>query len=133
MTYSLEICSYTQHIYGIFLGLLLFLSGFVLRWISVVNLKEQFTVRVAISDNHKLITNGIFKYLRHPSYAGMILYYLGLGLLMHNFLSLIILLVFSLVPIVIRINHEETVLTGHFGNEYIEYKSSSWKLIPYLY
>jgi protein-S-isoprenylcysteine O-methyltransferase Ste14 len=50
-------------------GLILILSGLVLRWVAILTLKQQFTVDVAITTDHSLVREGIYCFIRHPAYA----------------------------------------------------------------
>lgn len=127
------VLSYRQHWFFTTLGIILFVFGLIVRWVAIQKLSGLFTVKISIMEDHKLITSGIYKYIRHPSYTGMIMYYIGLGLLMHNFISIGILIVLPLSAILIRIHYEEKTLETHFKNQYTEYKKKSWKLIPLLF
>lgn len=114
-------------------GFFLVLFGLLLRWFSVNYLGRYFTVNVTILNNHDLITTGIYKYIRHPSYTGLILYYVGLGLLMSNFICLFILSVSALIVVLARIKVEEQVLNNHFGKKYKDYQKRSFKLMPFVF
>ncbi len=72
-------------------GLLLICLGLALRWISILQLKKYFTVTVTISEDHQLIREGLYKYIRHPSYTGSLLSFFGLGIAFNNWLSLLII------------------------------------------
>lgn len=113
-------------------GLLFFIIGFILmNWAEIV-LDKQFSVEVTIQNNHKLISHGPFRHLRHPRYLGIILFNFGIALL---FLSIIALVLAFLLTLVLlwRINDEEKLLHEHFGSEWISYKEKTWCLIPYIY
>jgi protein-S-isoprenylcysteine O-methyltransferase Ste14 len=115
------------------LGITLMLCGIVLRWIAIFTLKRQFTVDVAITQGHRLVTKGVYRCLRHPSYAGSLLSFLGLGLVFANIISIIVIFVPICAALIYRIRVEERVLAGNFGAEYLEYCASTKRLIPYLY
>lgn len=115
------------------LGALFLVMGIFLRWYAVLRLKHLFTVQLAIQKNHQLIRTGLFKYIRHPSYLGMISYFIGLGFLMHNYWSFAVLLALPLAAIFIRIRAEEALLLSFFKEEYREYQQQSARLIPFLY
>lgn len=115
------------------MAIFLFAFGMVLRWTAILSLKERFTVKVTILKNHSLQTNGVYKWIRHPSYSGLLVYYVGLGLAMHNVLSLILLIV-SVVPVLTyRIKIEEKFLSEHFGEAYQNYMARTYRLVPGLY
>jgi protein-S-isoprenylcysteine O-methyltransferase Ste14 len=131
--YFLEIGTIEYSEFIINLGYTLVVLGLLLRWYSIWRLGNAFTVHVKIVDNHQLNTLGIYKYIRHPSYTGLILYYLGLALAMENLVSLALLIIAPLFAILYRISQEETVLIDYFEADYLTYKKRSWKLFPFIF
>lgn len=63
-----------------YIGLIMLISGILLREWSIWVLGKYFTVRVQVSDNAKLVTEGPYKYLRHPAYTGGFLTFTGIPL-----------------------------------------------------
>ena len=114
-------------------GSILVITGLIIRWTAISQLGKYFTVKIGIQQDQALVTTGLYKIIRHPSYTGMLIYYIGLGMLMENLVSLLILFGFSLIAILYRIKFEEKVLKQHFGNEFQNYKSSTYKLIPFVF
>ncbi|HCT30206.1 MAG TPA: hypothetical protein DIW31_05625, partial [Bacteroidales bacterium] len=57
-----------------FIGLVLVFIGFSLMNWSIMVLGKQFSINVTIQENHKLITNGPYKLIRHPRYLGIMLF-----------------------------------------------------------
>lgn len=114
-------------------GIVMILAGIILRWIAILTLKSQFTVDVAITSGHRLITHGIYRQVRHPAYAGSLLSFLGLGLAFANSLSVIVIMGCVLPAFLHRMKIEERVLAKKFGEEYQHYSSSTRRLIPFLY
>ncbi|HKC35820.1 MAG TPA: isoprenylcysteine carboxylmethyltransferase family protein, partial [Chitinophagaceae bacterium] len=80
-----------------------------------------------------LKTDGIYKKIRHPSYTGFLMYYIGLGLIMQNWICLLLLTLVPFLVVLIRIKHEELVLNRHFGDQYKSYTQNTWKLFPYVF
>lgn len=115
------------------IGFTLFIVGLILRWVAILSLKKAFTVKVTILKDHKLKSDGVYLWMRHPSYTGMYIYALGLGIALHSFLSIAILLWGVWYTTHNRIPVEEAVLEGHFGQEYRDYKAKTWKLFPLIY
>lgn len=111
----------------------LFTAGLSLRWIAILSLKRAFTVKVTILKDHQLKSDGVYTWVRHPSYTGMYIYALGLGLALHSVLSIGILLWGVWFTTHKRIPVEEAVLEGHFGEAYRAYKAKTWKLFPLIY
>ena len=111
----------------------LFVAGLSLRWIAILSLKKAFTVKVTILKGHQLKSDGVYTWVRHPSYTGMYIYALGLGLALHSVLSIAILLWGVWFTTHKRIPVEEAVLEGHFSEAYRAYKAKTWKLFPLIY
>ena len=65
-------------------GVVLFVAGLVLRWWAIITLGRFFTVDVTIEKDHELVERGPFRVVRHPSYTGVLLAFLGLGLSLRN-------------------------------------------------
>lgn len=115
------------------LGIILLLVGIGIRWTSIFTLNRYFTVNVAILEGHKLIRTGLYKYVRHPAYAGALLAFLGLGLAFSNWLSIIAGVVPSMAAILYRIRIEEEALKEILGSEYLEYARDTKRFIPGIY
>jgi protein-S-isoprenylcysteine O-methyltransferase Ste14 len=95
--------------------------------------KWGFTVDVSIIEDHLLITNGLYRYLRHPSYTGLLITLLGAGLAMQNSWSLALLTIPFLIAITYRIKLEESLLLDEFGPAYEAYMKTTKRLIPLVF
>lgn len=131
--YNSTVTSYHQNTYLVVLGILFVIIGLYFRWEAIRKLSGMFTVKISIVENHELLSTGVFKYVRHPSYLGMVFYFSGLGFLMHNYLCFLVLVGLPLSAILIRIFHEEKALQNHFKDAYLAYQKKSWKLIPFIF
>ena len=116
-----------------FFAVLLFIAGIVLRWGAIFSLKKAFTVKVSILKDHELKKDGLYKWIRHPSYTGMYIYGLGYALSFHSILCIVLIISAVCISTHLRIKVEEKVLESHFGESYLEYKRKSWKLFPGIY
>ena len=94
--------------------------------------QQAFTLNVQISKEQQLITNGMYKFVRHPAYTGSILSLLGVSIALKNIPAIVIVAICSFVCYQIRINVEEAVLQKYF-KEYKLYKEKTYKLFPYIY
>jgi protein-S-isoprenylcysteine O-methyltransferase Ste14 len=115
------------------MGICLLMLGLWIRLTAINQLKRYFTINVAIRDDHRLIRDGLYRYIRHPAYAGGILSFIGCGLCYGNILSFLIIAVPYVLLILNRIKLEEVVLAGKFGSDYIEMQKKTKKLIPFIY
>lgn len=114
-------------------GLAIIFIGIILRLLAVASLGKFFTVDVTIRQNHKLKKDGIYKYLRHPSYFASLISFIGFGISLNNWVALLLITFAILTAFIIRIKVEEKVLIEQFGSEYIEYKKATSRLIPFIY
>jgi protein-S-isoprenylcysteine O-methyltransferase len=114
-------------------GLVVFAAGTGLRWYSIWILGRFFTVNVAIASDHRLIEAGPYRRLRHPSYTGAMLAFLGLGLCMGNFISLAVLVIPVFLAFRRRMEIEEGALLERFGGEYRAYLQRTNRLLPFIY
>jgi len=117
----------------LYIGSVLIFAGMVLRFTAIRSLGKFFTVDLSIQDDHQLVQTGLYKYIRHPSYSGSILSFMGYSLSLNNWLSLIIIMLPTLVTFINRINIEEKLLHKQFGSEYEEYTKRTKRLIPLIY
>src|SRR5262245_28995067 len=114
------------------MGVALYAIGGALRIWPVFVLGHRFSGLVAIQSGHQLVTTGVYRVIRHPSYLGLIINAMGWALAFRSGVGL--LLVGSLlVPILARIGAEEALLHAQFGGEYDAYRRRTWRMIPGLY
>jgi protein-S-isoprenylcysteine O-methyltransferase Ste14 len=113
-----------------YLGFILIFAGILIREWSIWVLGKYFTVRVQVSDKAKLVTQGPYKYIRHPSYTGGFLTFVGIPLAIGIWTGALIAIIVSMIAYQYRIDIEEEALQEAFGSEYEEYKKRTWKLFP---
>lgn len=115
------------------IGLALLMAGIIIRFSAIRTLGKYFTGTVLIHDDHQLVRSGLYKHIRHPAYTGALLAHLGLGLSFANWFSL----GFSSLPFLIaaayRMHVEDQALHAAFGQQYLQYSSTTKRLIPKLY
>jgi protein-S-isoprenylcysteine O-methyltransferase len=75
-----------------FVGVVLFVTGLLLRWWAIITLGRFFTVDVTIEKDHELVERGPFRMLRHPSYTGVLLAFVGFALSLRNWAVLFVVL-----------------------------------------
>jgi protein-S-isoprenylcysteine O-methyltransferase Ste14 len=112
------------------LGLLAMAAGLGLRVFSIVWLGSMFTRFVQIVPGHTLVTNGPYRFVRHPTYSGLLLFFLGMGLALGDWLSVMALVLIPAAGIAYRIKVEERALLAAFGEEYRVYMTKVNGLIP---
>jgi protein-S-isoprenylcysteine O-methyltransferase len=114
-------------------ALAIFAAGIIIRMYAILYLGKFFTTNVAIASDHKLVDTGPFRYVRHPSYTGVLLLFLSFGLSFGNIASLLIMVVPIYAAFLWRIHVEEQALLGAFGEQYKEYMKKTKRLVPWIY
>jgi len=113
-------------------GVLLYAVGGVLRIAPVFALGERFSGLAAIQRNHELVTDGLYRRIRNPSYLGLLISTLGWALAFRSIIG-ILLTALLVVPLAARMQAEETLLGERFGDAYAAYRARSWRLVPWIY
>ena len=113
-------------------GVVIYTLGGVLRIWPVYVLGRRFSGLVAIQPGHELVTTGIYRLVRNPSYVGLLMTVLGWVLAFRSGAGLV-LFALTVIPVIGRIRAEETMLRSEFGAAWDAYTAKTWRLIPYLY
>ncbi len=114
-------------------GLALMWLGIALRQWAVWTLGRFFTVVVRITDEQTVIDRGPYRWVRHPSYTGLLLTLVGLGAALGNWLSVLALAVLPTIGLMVRIRVEERALLESLGEPYRAYAEHRRRLIPGLW
>jgi protein-S-isoprenylcysteine O-methyltransferase Ste14 len=119
------------------LGIALFSVGGYLRFISRRQLmKAGLTMlgssRLVTVKGQRLVTDGLYRHIRHPLYLGEININLGFTLILTSVYGFAFVLLGS-VFLLFRIPREEKMMLEEFGDEYREYMKHTWRLIPHVY
>jgi protein-S-isoprenylcysteine O-methyltransferase Ste14 len=115
------------------LGVALMFVGAALRWWSIAHLGQFFTVYLRTTDDQKVIDDGPYRLIRHPSYSGGLLFVFGWGLCFGNALSVVVLVTPAVVFLNRRIRNEESLLVDKLGDTYRHYMLRTKRLIPSVY
>ncbi|MFA8341392.1 MAG: isoprenylcysteine carboxylmethyltransferase family protein [Rhodothermaceae bacterium] len=113
-------------------GLLMFV---IFSWGQIQSFKtlgKNYTQDVAIIKNHKLVTTGIYKNIRHPQYLCQIFADLGIGLALMSYIIVPVVVLIEIPLIIMRASFEEKLLLKHFDEDYSEYKKKSGFIIPFI-
>jgi protein-S-isoprenylcysteine O-methyltransferase Ste14 len=115
------------------LGVVLFVLGLALRWYAIMQLGRFFTVNVAIATDHQLVDTGPYRFVRHPSYTGALVAFLGFALTLGNWAALLVMIVPICWAFIYRINIEERALVSALGERYVAYTRRTKRLVPFVY
>ncbi len=111
-------------------ALALLVVGLAVRWVAILTLGKLFTVDVAIHAGHAVVRSGPYRYMRHPSYTGLLIAFAGIGVYFGNGLSVVAILVPAVVGIMNRVVKEERALGESLGAAYVEYCARTKRFIP---
>jgi protein-S-isoprenylcysteine O-methyltransferase Ste14 len=133
MTGSLSVLALPQgHLFAL-AGVFLFVTGVALRWWAIITLGRFFTVDVVVEKDHEVVERGPFRLVRHPSYAGVLLAFVGFALTLRNWLALFIILLPIFGVFLHRMKVEEQALSQALGARYTDYMKRTKRLVPGVY
>ncbi|MDR6121121.1 protein-S-isoprenylcysteine O-methyltransferase Ste14 [Bacillus sp. SLBN-46] len=115
------------------LGSILIIIGVVIRLWAVVTLGRHFSLVVSVESEQKIIQSGPYRAVRHPSYTGALLVFIGIGLAFNTWVGSVIMLAFFIVVFGYRMSIEEKALKAGFPEEYPRYIQKTSKLIPFVW
>lgn len=118
--------------FAFYVGISLMLLGILIRQYAIAVLGRYFSLAVRITEDHKLVDRGPYRYVRHPSYTGALLTFVGLGLSVQSWAAVLVLLLMFAVAYGYRMSVEEETLRSELGQDYVSYMQRTKRLIPYL-
>jgi protein-S-isoprenylcysteine O-methyltransferase len=107
-------------------------GGLAVRWTAILTLGRLFTVDVAVHRDHSVVQTGLYRRIRHPSYTGLLVAFLGVGVFFGNWLSLLVLLIPVTLAVINRVATEERALLEALGPEYASYCARTSRFFPGL-
>ncbi len=114
-------------------GVALVLAGVGLRAWAIVTLGRHFRRQVTIEEGQTLVRRGPYRLLRHPSYAGLLLAFAGLGLALGSWVSAAVAALTLFLGLLPRIRVEERALARAFGPDYEDYASHTDRVLPHVW
>lgn len=114
-------------------ALAVLVAGLAIRWTAILTLGKSFSANVAIRESQKVHRTGLYRFVRHPSYSGLVLIFLAVGLHARNWISLALAVVPTTLALFYRIHVEEIALREAFGDEYAAYSRETKRLVPGIF
>lgn len=114
-------------------GIVMIWAGMAFRLWAVLTLGAFFRTSVVVQEEHRLVTAGPYRWLRHPAYTGVIVTVTGIGLALGNWASLLAMAVLPTLAIAFRMRVEERALGEQFGQAYDAFREDRWAVIPCLW
>ena len=115
------------------LGIVLIAAGVALRIWTRRAIKGLYSGVVQVRQDHRLVQEGPYRFIRHPGYAGFFLMALGISVAYSSLIGLLAILILFLPGLAYRMKVEEILLIGHFGGEYLNYRGKTKKVIPWIW
>jgi protein-S-isoprenylcysteine O-methyltransferase Ste14 len=112
------------------IGVVLFAAAAYLLWLTHRAMGRNWTPTLGMREDHKLVKEGIFRYLRHPMYASHLLWAIAQPLILANWLVGFPFLLTQAAQYWLRIEAEEKMMLDHFGDEYREYMETTGGFFP---
>src|SRR5207249_8826 len=113
-------------------GIFLMLLGVVVRQWAIAVLGRFFSLNVQVVEDHRVVEKGPYRLIRHPSYTGLLITFIGISLAVQSFGALLVLLAVFTVSFGYRIGVEEKTLLSELGEDYANYMKRTKRIIPYL-
>ena len=113
-------------------GLACVAVGTGIRVVGMIQLGALFSGFVVVQKEHQLVTNGCYRWVRHPIYTGSLLAFAG-GFLVFRSKVVLLALPLYLLGTLWRVADEERLLAEAFGDEYKQYRARTWCLVPFIY
>jgi protein-S-isoprenylcysteine O-methyltransferase Ste14 len=114
-------------------GSLLIIVGLCIRLWAVTVLGKHLSLVVSVDTKQKIIQSGPYRVIRHPSYTGAFLTFIGIGLAFNTWVGSLIMLVFFIIVFGYRISIEEKALMEMSPDEYQNYIQKTLRLIPFVW
>lgn len=131
---GLTILTFQRNIYVEILGLMTVAVGISISVAARISLDVNWThaVDYQIKKNHELITHGIYKFIRHPIYAGLIFAYTGFEIILQSYSFVLIFIILTIIAY-LQGKREEKILLKHFGEKYKNYMKKTKMFFPYIF
>ena len=112
------------------LGVICFVIGLWLFYRSHADLGRNWSITLEVREGHRLITQGVYRRIRHPMYSALVLYAVAHALVIPNWVAGPSNLVAFAVLFALRVRAEERMMLEQFGDEYSAYIARTKRLVP---
>src|ERR1700685_3056857 len=111
-------------------GVICLVIGLWLFYRSHADLGTNWSITLEVREKHRLITQGVYRWVRHPMYSALTLYSVGQALVIPNWVAGLTNLIVFAILLALRVGAEERMMAQQFGNEYAAYTERTKRLIP---
>ena len=113
-------------------GVLMVFLGSVVRRYCWRTLGEYFTGDVKARADQPVIRSGPYRFVRHPSYTAAMMMFIGIGLALGSWVSLVLVTIATIAAYCYRVAVEERALLDAIGEPYRSYMKERKRFIPYV-
>jgi protein-S-isoprenylcysteine O-methyltransferase Ste14 len=114
----------------LFAGTLCLVLGLWLFARSHADLGANWSITLEVRENHRLVTQGLYRHVRHPMYLALLVYSLGQALVLPNWIAGPSYCVAMAVLFALRLGPEERLMLEEFGKDYAAYMERTKRLVP---
>jgi protein-S-isoprenylcysteine O-methyltransferase len=114
-------------------GLAVMGIGILVRSAAIAQLGRLHSPNVAVQDDHRVVDTGLYRHVRHPSYLGAIIAFLGCSVALGNWLGVCVVMGLTVPAYLVRIHEEEAALAQALGEPYRAYQARTHRLVPGVY
>ena len=132
-TQNFAFADYPAHPSALIVGAMLYVYGLWLLHRTNGDLGKQWSPSLELKESHRLVTEGIYRQIRHPMYLSLLIFAGGQTLVLPNYVAGPASLVTMLVLVAFRLGAEERMMIEEFGDEYEAYRKRTNRLIPGLW
>jgi protein-S-isoprenylcysteine O-methyltransferase Ste14 len=126
----LAFADYPLHVAPFAAGVACFAAGLWLFHRSHVDLGRNWSITLEVREGHRLVTDGVYRRVRHPMYAALLLYSVGQALALPNAVAGPSYLVAMGILFAFRVGPEERMMRDTFGVAYDAYAARTKRLVP---
>ncbi len=112
------------------LGAIFFAVAIWLLWRSHADLGRNWTPTLGLRDEHRLVTDGVYRFIRHPMYAAHLLWGVAQAMMLHNWIAGFSLIVLVVPQYLLRVGDEEQMMVEEYGQAYRDYMQRTGRIIP---
>jgi protein-S-isoprenylcysteine O-methyltransferase Ste14 len=117
---------------GVVVGMLMLVAGAVLRRYCFMALGASFTGNVVVAPGQRIVQDGVYRFVRHPSYTAALLMYTGIGIALGSWISVAILFFVHACLYGMRVAVEEKALEETLGEPYRAYRARTKRFVPFI-
>jgi protein-S-isoprenylcysteine O-methyltransferase Ste14 len=133
VTNWLDFANYALPVWMGWMGVVIMACSLFVFWRSHYDLKANCSTSLELYEEHTLITDGIYRYIRHPMYASLLIANIAQVLLIQNWIAGPISIIMFIIFYTFRSQAEEKMMIEKFGDPYREYRKATGGLLPKLY